>query len=80
MRIAIVDGDTNGLCCAWTLAEKNHEVIVLERGELMSETSRAYSRLVQGGPRYLETGQFRLVREALRVAGRRQSTPATFGG
>ena len=66
MRIAIVGGGINGLCCAWTLAGKNHEVELFERGELMSETSRASSKLLHGGLRYLETGQFRLVREALR--------------
>lgn len=66
MRIAIVGGGINGLCCAWTLARKNHQVDLFERGELMSETSQASSKLLHGGLRYLETGQFRLVREALR--------------
>jgi glycerol-3-phosphate dehydrogenase len=66
MRIAIVGGGINGLCCAWTLAQKNHEVELFERGELMSETSQASSKLLHGGLRYLETAQFRLVREALR--------------
>lgn len=66
MRIAIVGGGINGLCCAWALARKHHEVALFERGELMSETSRASSKLLHGGLRYLETGQFRLVREALR--------------
>src|SRR5437773_12383010 len=41
-------------------------VLLLERGDLASGTSSRSSKLIHGGIRYLETGQFRLVREALR--------------
>ncbi len=40
--------------------------LLLERGDLASGTSSRSSKLVHGGIRYLETGQFGLIREALR--------------
>ena len=65
MRIAIVGGGINGLCCAWRLAESGHLVTLYERNEVMAATSSASSKLLHGGLRYLENGEFRLVREAL---------------
>jgi glycerol-3-phosphate dehydrogenase len=66
MNIGIVGGGINGLCCAWQLATQGHQVHVYERGTLMQATSRASSKLLHGGLRYLENGELRLVREALR--------------
>lgn len=66
MRIGIVGGGINGLCCAWVFAEAGHEVDLYERGTLASQTSRASSKLLHGGLRYLEQYEFRLVREALK--------------
>lgn len=66
MRIAVVGGGINGLCTAWRLAEAGHAVTVYEQGRIMEATSRASSKLLHGGLRYLENGEFRLVREALR--------------
>lgn len=66
MDIGIVGGGINGLCSAWVLAEKGHQVSLYERGRLMGATSSASSKLLHGGLRYLENGEFRLVREALR--------------
>lgn len=66
MDIGIVGGGINGLCCAWRLAEQGHQVKVYERSLIMSATSRASSKLLHGGLRYLENGESRLVREALR--------------
>lgn len=65
MRVAVVGGGINGLCCAWRLGEDGHKVTLYERGRIMGETSRASSKLLHGGLRYLENGEFRLVREAL---------------
>lgn len=66
MRIGIIGGGINGLCCAWLMAQAGHEVDVYERSTLASQTSRASSKLLHGGLRYLEQFEFRLVREALK--------------
>jgi glycerol-3-phosphate dehydrogenase len=66
MRIAVVGGGINGVSCAWQLAEAGHSVVLFERGEIMQATSRASSKLLHGGLRYLGELQFGLVRESLR--------------
>jgi glycerol-3-phosphate dehydrogenase len=66
MDIGIIGGGINGLCCAWQLAKQGHKVQLYERDSLMNATSRASSKLLHGGLRYLENREFRLVREALR--------------
>lgn len=66
MRIGVVGGGVNGLSCAWLLAQAGYKVDLYERGKLASETSKASSKLLHGGIRYLEQYEFRLVREALR--------------
>jgi len=66
MDIGIVGGGINGLCCAWELVKQGHQVQLYERDRLMNATSRASSKLLHGGLRYLENREFRLVCEALR--------------
>jgi glycerol-3-phosphate dehydrogenase len=66
MRIGIVGGGINGVCIAWEAAGRGHTVTLLERDRLIGQTSSASSKLLHGGLRYLELGDFRLVREALR--------------
>jgi len=66
MDIGIVGGGINGLCCAWSLAQNGDQVTLYERDSIMQSTSCSSSKLLHGGIRYLENGQFRLVREALR--------------
>lgn len=66
MDIGIIGGGINGLCCAWQLAKQGNQVQLYERDTLMNATSRASSKLLHGGLRYLENREFRLVREALR--------------
>lgn len=65
MKLAIVGGGINGLASAWQLALAGHQVTLFERDKLMQATSSASSKLLHGGLRYLEQGEFRLVREAL---------------
>lgn len=66
MRIAVVGGGINGLSCAWLLAQAGYKIDLYDRGKLASETSKASSKLLHGGIRYLEQYEFRLVREALK--------------
>lgn len=62
----MIGGGINGVMAAWTLARNGHEVRVIERGHAMGATSSASTKLLHGGLRYLENGEFRLVREDLR--------------
>lgn len=65
MKVAVVGGGINGLSSAWQLALAGHQVSLFERDELMQATSKSSSKLLHGGLRYLEQGEFRLVHEAL---------------
>ncbi len=65
MDIAVIGAGVNGICCAIALAEKGCKVTVYERKTPFTETSSKSSKLLHGGIRYLETYQFKLVREAL---------------
>lgn len=62
----MIGGGINGIMTAWELARRGCQVDLFERERLMSETSRASTKMLHGGLRYLEHGHFRLVREALR--------------
>ena len=64
-KVAIIGGGINGLCSAWLCAQQGFEVSLYEKGSLMSQTSRASSKLLHGGLRYLEFFQFSLVKESL---------------
>lgn len=64
--LLVVGGGIQGAAVARDAALRGLEVLLLERGDLASGTSSRSSKLIHGGIRYLESGQFRLVREALR--------------
>jgi glycerol-3-phosphate dehydrogenase len=64
--LLVIGGGIQGAAVARDAALRGLRVILLERGDFASGTSSRSSKLVHGGIRYLETGQFRLVREALR--------------
>ena len=64
-RVAVVGAGIVGACTAWALARRGVDCTLYERNQPMGETSRASSKLLHGGLRYLETGQFRLVGKAL---------------
>jgi glycerol-3-phosphate dehydrogenase len=65
-QVAVIGGGINGLCSAWALAKAGYAVTLYERDQIMRATSAASTKLLHGGLRYLEQGEFRLVREALR--------------
>jgi glycerol-3-phosphate dehydrogenase len=65
-RIAVIGAGINGVMTAWALARDGQAVTLFERGEPIGETSSRSSKLLHGGLRYLEHGDFALVREGLR--------------
>src|SRR6266446_6538627 len=64
--LLVVGGGVNGAGIARDAAGRGLSVALCEKGDLAGATSSASSKLVHGGLRYLEYGEFRLVREALR--------------
>ena len=67
MNLAVVGAGLHGIMSAWALRADGHEVVLYEQGEPMNATSRASTKLLHGGLRYLEHGDIGLVREGLRA-------------
>ena len=63
--LLVVGGGINGVGIARDAAGRGLRVLLCEKGDLAGATSSASSKLIHGGLRYLEHGQFRLVREGL---------------
>ena len=64
--IAIIGGGIHGAACARAACEKGYSVVILEQyAKPGLGTSSKSSKLIHGGLRYLESGQFKLVRECL---------------
>ncbi|MHA1152402.1 MAG: glycerol-3-phosphate dehydrogenase [Alphaproteobacteria bacterium] len=63
--LLIVGGGINGAGIARDAAGRGLSVVMCEQNDLASATSSASTKLIHGGLRYLETYEFRLVREAL---------------
>lgn len=63
--LLIIGGGINGTALAREAALNGLSVLLVERGDLACATSSASTKLIHGGLRYLEYGDFRLVREAL---------------
>jgi glycerol-3-phosphate dehydrogenase len=63
--LLVVGGGINGVAIARDAAGRGLSVLLCEKGDLAGATSSASSKLIHGGLRYLEHGQFRLVREGL---------------
>ena len=64
--LAVIGGGINGTGIARDAAGRGFRTVLIEQNDLASGTSSASSKLIHGGLRYLEHGEFRLVREALR--------------
>ena len=64
--VAIVGGGIHGAAVAREAATRGLSVFLAEKDDLAAGTSSRSSKLIHGGLRYLESGQFGLVREALR--------------
>ncbi len=63
--LLIVGGGINGAGIARDAAGRGLSVLLVEAEDLAQHTSSASTKLIHGGLRYLEYGEFRLVREAL---------------
>lgn len=63
--VVIIGGGIHGVGVAQAAAAAGHSVLLLERAGLAHGTSSRSSKLIHGGLRYLESGQFNLVRESL---------------
>lgn len=63
--VLIVGGGINGIATFRDLALQGVDVALVERGDYVSGASSASSHMVHGGVRYLENGEFRLVKESV---------------
>ena len=63
--LVIIGGGIQGACLARDATGRGLRTLLLEQDDLACATSSASSKLIHGGLRYLEHGEFRLVREAL---------------
>jgi glycerol-3-phosphate dehydrogenase len=63
--VVIIGGGINGIATFRDLALQGVKVILVERDDFVSGASSASSHMIHGGIRYLENGEFRLVRESV---------------
>jgi glycerol-3-phosphate dehydrogenase len=63
--VLIVGGGINGIGTFRDLALNGVNVLLIDRADFCSGASAASSHMAHGGIRYLENGEFRLVREAV---------------
>ena len=68
--VLIVGAGINGIGAFRDLALNGVDVLIVDRGDFCSGASAASSHMAHGGIRYLENGEFRLVREAVRERNR----------
>jgi glycerol-3-phosphate dehydrogenase len=67
--IIIIGGGATGLGSALDAATRGHKTLLIESHDFAKGTSSRSTKLVHGGVRYLEQGNIKLVREALRERG-----------
>ena len=68
--VLIVGAGINGVGTFRDLALNGVSVLLIDRGDFCSGASAASSHMAHGGIRYLENGEFRLVREAVQERNR----------
>jgi glycerol-3-phosphate dehydrogenase len=69
-EVVVVGGGINGIATFRDLAMQGVDVVLVERGDYASGASAASSHMIHGGVRYLENGEFRLVRESVEERNR----------
>ena len=70
ISVLIVGGGINGAGTFRDLALQDVDVLLVDRADFCSGASAASSHMAHGGIRYLENGEFRLVREAVQERNR----------
>lgn len=70
VSVLIIGAGINGIGTYRELALQGVDVLLVDRGDFCSGASAASSHMVHGGIRYLENGEFRLVREAVHERNR----------
>ncbi|MBT3315531.1 MAG: glycerol-3-phosphate dehydrogenase/oxidase [Anaerolineae bacterium] len=68
--VLIIGGGINGVGTFRDLALNGVDVLLIDRSDFCSGASAASSHMAHGGIRYLENGEFRLVREAVQERNR----------
>lgn len=68
--VLIIGGGINGIATFRDLALQGLDVALVDRGDFVSGASSASSHMIHGGIRYLENGEFRLVRESVQERNR----------
>lgn len=64
--VVVIGGGINGVAVARECARAGRRTLLLEQNDFASGTTSRSTRIIHGGLRYLEHGEFGLVREALR--------------
>ncbi len=70
ISVLIIGAGINGIGTFRDLALQGVDVLIVEKNDFCSGASAASSHMVHGGVRYLENGEFRLVREAVQERNR----------
>lgn len=63
--VLVLGAGINGISIFRELALQGVDVVLVDRGDFMSGASAAPSRMIHGGLRYMENGEFGLVKESL---------------
>ncbi len=64
-EVLVIGGGINGISILRDLSLQGVKVTLVDSGDLISGASAASSHMIHGGIRYLENGEFRLVRESV---------------
>ncbi|SDK47115.1 glycerol-3-phosphate dehydrogenase [Cryobacterium psychrotolerans] len=64
-QVLIIGAGINGIATFRDLALQGVDVVIVDKGDYVSGASAASSHMIHGGVRYLENGEFRLVKESV---------------
>jgi glycerol-3-phosphate dehydrogenase len=70
VSVLVIGAGINGIGVFWDLSLQGVDVLLVDRSDYCSGASAASSHMAHGGIRYLENGEFGLVREAVQERNR----------